>query len=52
MQIAFKECYETEYWLTLLFETGYVNRTQYQSLKRDRDELHKLLSSITKSTRE
>ena len=52
MQIAFKECYETEYWLTLLFETGYVNRTRYQSLKRDRDELHKLLSSITKSTRE
>ena len=27
LEIAQKECFETEYWLELLFETGYISET-------------------------
>lgn len=30
-EISLKEVYETEYWLELLFETGYINRHTNQS---------------------
>ncbi|MBQ8837196.1 MAG: four helix bundle protein [Clostridia bacterium] len=33
LEIAQKECYETEYWLELLFETGYIPDEQYKSLQ-------------------
>ena len=52
MHIAFKECGETIYWLELLFRTDYLSESQYNSIARDCKELHNLLSSITKSTRE
>ena len=29
LEIAQKECFETEYWLELLFETGYISETVY-----------------------
>ena len=52
MQIAWKECKETEYWLDLLYNTGYLNEKEYVSIKRDCDELDHLLSSITRTTKE
>ena len=52
MYIAFKECNETLYWLELLYETGYLTKIEYDSVKSDCTELHKLLASITKTTRE
>ena len=52
MYIALKESYETEYWLTLLFRTDYISKTEYDSLYKDCRELTKLLSSITKTTKE
>ena len=52
MYIAFKECGETIYWLDLLFDGEYINEKQYQSVKDDCEELMRLLSSITKTTRE
>lgn len=52
MYIAFKECSETAYWLELLYRSGYITNTQYDSLYADCDELFKLLSSITKSAKE
>ena len=30
MQIALKECYESEYWLELLNRTGYIDNEQYK----------------------
>ena len=30
MQIALKECYESEYWLELLNRTGYIDDEQYK----------------------
>ena len=52
MHISLKECAETLYWLDLLYQTEYLTQGQYQSIYSDCKELHKLLSSITKSTRE
>ena len=52
MYIAFKECGETNYWLDLLFESEYITEKQYKSIKSDCEELMRLLSAITKTTRE
>ncbi len=52
MYIAFKECGETLYWLDLLFDGEYITEKQYQSMKTDCEELMRLLSAITKTTRE
>ena len=52
MYIAFKECAESKYWLDLLFDTDYLTQTEYDSIMNDCTEIQKLLSSITKITRE
>ena len=52
MYIAFKECAETGYWLDLLFESNYITEKEYISIKTDCEELRKMLSSITKTTKE
>ena len=49
MQIALKECYETEYWLELLYETDYLDSQEFQSIHADCQELLKILTAITKS---
>ena len=35
LEIALKECYESEYWLELLFETKYLEEEQYKKLNTD-----------------
>lgn len=50
--IAFKEADETAYWLELLHETSYITDEMFDSLNTDCEEILKLLSSITKSTRQ
>lgn len=52
MYIAFKECAETEYWLELLYSCDYIDKKEYNSLKDDCTELKKVLSAITKTTKE
>ena len=49
MNIALKEASETEYWLELLHETGYLSEQQFQSIYPDCQELLKILTSITKT---
>ena len=49
--ISLKETAETIYWLDLLKETGYITKEQYESINNDAEELRKLLSSITKTTK-
>ena len=51
MYIAFKECNETMYWLDLLYATNYLSEQQFQSMNNDCYELQKILSSITKTTK-
>ena len=51
MYIAFKECSETLYWISLLHDTGYLTDREYESVQLDCEELRKMLASITKTTR-
>ena len=51
ISIAYKEARETHYWLRLLHSTGYIDKTEFESLLWDCDELCKLLFSILKTTR-
>ena len=49
MSIAYKEADETDFWLNLLHDTGYLNDIQYNSLKSDMDRILKILTSIVKT---
>ena len=48
--ISLKEASETEFWLELLRDTGYINKEQADSMLQDCIELMKLLTSIIKTT--
>ena len=52
MNIALKEASETEYWLELLTESGYVENKHYLDIYKDCQEIIKLLVSITKKQKE
>ena len=49
MNIALKECSETEYWLELLHESGYISDKDFESIYADCQSLLRLLSSITQN---
>lgn len=49
MSIAYKEADETDYWMNLLHDNGYIDESQYESLKKDMDRILKLLTSIVKT---
>ena len=49
MSIAFKEADESDYWLSLLHDNGYLNDSAYESLKMDMDRILKILTSIVKT---
>ena len=52
MSIAYKEADETDYWLNLLHDNGYLNDDQFQSLAHDCDRILKVLTSIVKTMKE
>jgi four helix bundle protein len=52
MNIALKEAYETEYWISLLHDTGYISKEMYESIHTDSVELVKLLSSTVKTMKD
>jgi four helix bundle protein len=52
MGIAFRKASRTEYWLKLLFDTGFLGTAAFESIHADCLELLRMLSSITKTTRE
>ena len=45
MQIALKECYETEYWLEILNRTGYIPDDQYQMINQICGDIRRMLIS-------
>lgn len=49
LEIALKECFESEYWLELLFETGYIKEAQYKKLNNDCGAIRKMLISSCKT---
>lgn len=52
MSIAYKEADETDYWLNLLHDNGYLNDDQFSSLNSDCIRIIKVLTSIVKTMRE
>ena len=48
MEIALKECYETEYWLEILFKVNAIEETTYKSLLNKCGTIRrKLIASVT-----
>ena len=45
LEIAQKECYETEYWLELLFETNCIEDAVYKSIQNDCGAIRRMLIS-------
>ena len=52
MNIALKEAYETEYWISLLHDTDYFSEDIYSSIHADSVELVKLLTSTVKTLKD
>lgn len=51
MSIAYKEADETDYWLNLLHDNGYLEDKQFESLENDITRILKILTSIVKTVR-
>jgi len=51
ISIAYKECLETKYWLSLLKDTSFIESKTYSNIYSDADEIGRLLYSILKATR-
>ncbi|MFH1296906.1 MAG: four helix bundle protein [Bacteroidota bacterium] len=51
LSISLKEANETDYWLNILKDTGYLEPNLFQSLLKDNNELLKLLTSIIKTSK-
>ena len=49
--IAYKEADETDYWLNLLHDNGYLTDGQFTSLSNDCTRILKLLTTIIKSVK-
>lgn len=52
LNIALKEADETDFWLNLLHDNGYLNDDQFNSLNKDIDRILKVLASIVKTMKE
>ncbi|CAN5467403.1 four helix bundle protein [soil metagenome] len=51
ISIAYKECLETKYWLSLLKDTNFISENSFKIMHGDADEIAKILFSILKKTR-
>ena len=51
-EIALKECYESEYWLELLFETESIDEQKYIKMKNDCGKIRRLLIASCKTVKE
>ena len=51
-EIAQKECFETEYWLDLLFETGYIEESIYKPLQNQCGAIRRMLISSLNTAKE
>ena len=51
LSIALKEANETEFWLSRLYQANYIDERGFLSMKKDNDELIKMLVSSIKTIR-
>lgn len=52
LSISLKEANETDYWIELLFQSGYLKSEKYEKLKKQIESLNRLLISIIKKMKE
>ena len=52
LQIALKECYESEYWLELFVKTNMISNETYSELKNDCGKIRRILISSINTTKE
>ncbi len=52
MTLSLKEANETRYWIELLHAAEYINDTEFESIQSDCNSIMKMLSSITKTTKD
>ena len=48
-EIALKECYESEYWLELLYETGYIDSEKHRSMQSRCGAIRRMLISTVRT---
>ena len=51
-EISLKEVYETEYWLELLYETGYIKEEKYKPIQNNCGAIRRMLISSIKTIKE
>jgi four helix bundle protein len=51
LSISLKEANETLYWLSLLRDSDYINEVMFDSIKKDNEELIRLLVSSIKTAK-
>ena len=51
LEIAQKECYETEYWLELLFETDCIDEDKYKKMQNECGAIRRMLISSLKTVK-
>ena len=51
MSVSLKEAAETGYWLELLYRTEYLTEEEYESMRKNYEEIIKLLTSIVKNSK-
>jgi len=51
-EISLKEAYETEYWLELLYETGYIDEQTYKPIQNNCGAIRRMLISSIKTLKE
>ena len=51
LQISYKECRETIYWIRLLSSTGYITETTGDELRKDAGEIIRIIVAILKSSK-
>ena len=52
LEISLKEVYETEYWLQLLFETGYMDEQTYKPIQNSCGSIRRMLISSIRTMKE
>ena len=52
LEISLKECYETEYWIELLYETGYISDDTYRPLQNLCGQIRKMLITSLNTVKE
>lgn len=50
--ISLKECYETIYWLRLLYRTDYISNDEFTSYYSEAEEILKILITTTKTLKQ